>query len=183
MKLWLTSDSHYNHTNIIKYCDRPFVDVSHMNWTLVNNWNSVVEPNDWVIHCGDVAMGRWEDSRSVVRALLGNVVLLAGNHDRNKFLNVYRDLGWHVLQSLSVEGVLFQHHYISSDVEHDHDLVVHGHSHGTVIKDRHVDVGVDDARWIKFTPINAINVIGGRRSALIVHVLNTMFEKGKFEHE
>lgn len=40
-----------------------------------------------------------------------------------------------------VNDVLLQHHYIDGD--HDYELVLHGHSHGSVSLPRHHDVGVD----------------------------------------
>ncbi len=37
--VFFTSDTHFNHTNIIRFCSRPFKDVEHMNETLIANWN------------------------------------------------------------------------------------------------------------------------------------------------
>ena len=39
--VFFTSDTHFNHTNIIRFCSRPFKDVEHMNETLIANWNRV----------------------------------------------------------------------------------------------------------------------------------------------
>ena len=46
---FFTADEHYCHKNIIKFCDRPFSDVSHMHEVLITNHNAVVRENDIVI--------------------------------------------------------------------------------------------------------------------------------------
>lgn len=82
MTTWFTSDTHFGHKNIIKFCDRPFKDVSHMNEILINNWNSVVHPEDTVYHLGDVALGPWEAWNGVLSRLNGTKHLVIGNHER-----------------------------------------------------------------------------------------------------
>jgi calcineurin-like phosphoesterase family protein len=42
MNIFFTSDTHFHHANIIKYCARPFRDSVEMNDALVNNWNIVL---------------------------------------------------------------------------------------------------------------------------------------------
>jgi len=180
MKLWLTSDTHFNHDNIIGYCNRPYKDVSHMNRMLIDRWNTLVSPDDWVIHCGDVCMGRWEDAGKAVETLSGHKVLCRGNHDGSKFLRVYRDLGWHVMTTLSVDDVLFQHHPMDFGVTHDFQLIVHGHCHGRPVVEGkarliHLDVGVDADWKDKYEPIDAAQVIGPPRTFAVLLALNTMF--------
>ena len=78
---WFTSDTHFSHRNIIKYSNRPFRDISHMDEVLINNWNEVVAWDDTVYHLGDVALGdktRWE---SIFSRLNGHKILVTGNHD------------------------------------------------------------------------------------------------------
>jgi hypothetical protein len=55
-QVWFTSDTHFGHTNVIKYSGRPFADVNEMNEKLVLNWNAIVKPGDVVYHLGDFAL-------------------------------------------------------------------------------------------------------------------------------
>ena len=36
-RVFFTSDTHFNHANIIRFCNRPFKDVSHMNEAIISN--------------------------------------------------------------------------------------------------------------------------------------------------
>jgi len=72
---------HFDHKNILKYCNRPFQDVDHMAEILVRNWNTVVDPSDMVFIVGDFAMGRREETLPIAKRLNGFKVLVPGNHD------------------------------------------------------------------------------------------------------
>ena len=47
-RVFLTSDTHFDHENIIKYCSRPFNSKDEMNKAMISNWNSVVGDSDTV---------------------------------------------------------------------------------------------------------------------------------------
>lgn len=81
---WVISDTHFYHTNIIKYCDRPFANAEEMDETIIHNWNSVVKPDDFVWHLGDFAFGKGSIERieEYVKRLNGKIMLIRGNHDR-----------------------------------------------------------------------------------------------------
>lgn len=85
---FFTSDTHFGHSNIIGYCNRPFTSVEQMNQEMVERWNRVVMPEDTVYHLGDMAMGpkaKWQYYRWALR---GRIVYILGNHDvqyREKF--------------------------------------------------------------------------------------------------
>lgn len=79
--IYLTSDLHFGHKNIIKFCDRPFPDVPTMNEMLIANWNSVVGPDDTVIILGDFAMGDRKENVPYAKRLMGKKILVTGNHD------------------------------------------------------------------------------------------------------
>ena len=83
MTVWLTSDTHFGHANILHLGEgRPFDDIQKHNEMIVKNWNDRVSHDDVVFHLGDVALGPWPDGLDYVRRLAGYKVLVPGNHDR-----------------------------------------------------------------------------------------------------
>lgn len=80
-KIWFTSDLHFGHQNIIKFCNRPWETVEEMDKALIENWNSVVGKNDIVFDLGDFAFApnwRWKE---IISQLNGKHYLILGNHD------------------------------------------------------------------------------------------------------
>jgi calcineurin-like phosphoesterase family protein/2'-5' RNA ligase len=81
-KIYFFSDAHFDHKNIIKYCNRPFSSTLEMNQTLVGNWQDIVRDNDTVFFLGDMAYGR--DRKTIdywLGKLPGKVSYIRGNHD------------------------------------------------------------------------------------------------------
>lgn len=79
--IFFTSDTHFRHFNIIKYCTRPFTSTEEMDEVLIKNWNEKVPKDGLVYHLGDFAWGsisRWEQIRE---QLNGEIILIYGNHD------------------------------------------------------------------------------------------------------
>jgi len=94
-RIWFTSDTHYGHSNIIGYTNRPFSDVDEMDATLVANWNRAVGKDDLVFHLGDFCFGTPGDWRSIRERLNGHIVLILGNHDMKMYgkkPELFRDL-------------------------------------------------------------------------------------------
>ena len=81
MTVFFTSDTHFSHIAILKYCNRPFASVEEMNEKLIANWNSVVKSGDVVYHMGDFAWGNAEKVAAVFNRLNGHKYLVEGNHD------------------------------------------------------------------------------------------------------
>jgi calcineurin-like phosphoesterase family protein len=76
---------HLDHTNIIRFCKRPFKNTEKMNRILVNNWNRLVRPQDIVYYLGDISVGR--NSRKAdywLNKLNGKIIFIKGNHYRDK---------------------------------------------------------------------------------------------------
>ncbi len=92
--IWVTSDTHFGHANILHFTDsdgqlvRPgFTSVDDMNQTMVDRWNSVVRPGDIVYHLGDVFFGDKVAFQSLWARLNGRKRLIVGNHDDIKYLS------------------------------------------------------------------------------------------------
>jgi calcineurin-like phosphoesterase family protein len=80
---WFTSDEHYGHKKIIKYCDRPFNTVEEMNQTIIAQFNSKVAKQDTTVHIGDTCWAKsLEEAHSkYIRHLNGNHIFVKGSHD------------------------------------------------------------------------------------------------------
>ena len=51
--IYFTSDMHFGHRNVIRFCNRPFADEKEMAQGLIKNWNDKVKSNDFVFSLGD----------------------------------------------------------------------------------------------------------------------------------
>jgi calcineurin-like phosphoesterase family protein len=92
-RLFFTSDTHYNHSNICRATTkwansdnltRDFKSLDHMNTALVDNINNKVGENDVLIHLGDWSFGGFEmieEFRN--RIVCKNIHLVLGNHDHH----------------------------------------------------------------------------------------------------
>lgn len=132
--IWLSSDHHIFHTNVIKFCGRSYNSVEEMNEALVLNWNSVVKPEDTVYCLGDFSMAA-RPVETFTPRLMGKKFLVPGNHDfchsyhkksrnpdnQKKWIRFYEDHGWSVLPeqtTLDIPGLAtfnLCHHPYSDD--------------------------------------------------------------------
>lgn len=166
--VWFTSDTHYGHNNILRYCDRPFETIDAHDEALLNNaWETVGE-GGVLVHLGDVVFGRVEKARAVTSRLPGGLkILVAGNHDYEQTLEApdwdmvvpYLELK---LQLEGREVLLVLSHYPFEiwNKSHHGALHLHGHSHGSLpalLKEAggRLDVGVD--AW-DFRPIQLSDI-------------------------
>lgn len=86
MTIWLTSDWHLGHHNIIEYCHRPFKGIFQMDQAILSRYRELVQPNDIVYHLGDVSLTRPQRVQKLwqLQDLPGIKILLMGNHDRGE---------------------------------------------------------------------------------------------------
>ena len=168
--IWVTSDTHFNHANIIKYCNRPFSSVEEMNETIIANWNKVVSQGDTVYHLGDFALGDKSLIPDILERLNGHINLIIGNHDN---LNIMADLlyyncvlnvFWEEVIKVGKKTIILNHFPFGSlpDPTTNYPIIqLHGHVHSTPDKpwnyfDNQYDVGVDNNN---FTPINLAELL------------------------
>ncbi len=97
MTLFLTSDEHYFHSNIINLCNRKFSNVEEMHYELILRHNSVVTPTDIVIHLGDFSF-KHKEIGAILRELNGSHSICLGNHDKAyknpKLIDEYIEMGF-----------------------------------------------------------------------------------------
>jgi calcineurin-like phosphoesterase family protein len=170
--IWLTSDTHYSHSNIClgttkwdtsteKGLDavRKFPDLETMNNLLVDNINDNVQENDWLIHDGDWSFGGFEkieEFRSKINCK--NIILIPGNHDHHiinnkdnirkifNHVNQYEELE---LTSNKIKSKLVLCHYpiISWNSMRKGTYMLHGHQHlkneDRFGEGKRMDIGID----------------------------------------
>jgi calcineurin-like phosphoesterase family protein len=111
--IFFTSDTHFGHQNIIRYCDRPFESVDEMNKELIKRWNDTVKPNDIVFHLGDVAFGGSGLFEEIIPQLNGQKYWILGNHDykniRPAYRNYFVDVNPKMFISIDGQPIILNH--------------------------------------------------------------------------
>jgi len=165
MKIFVTSDTHFGHENIIKFCNRPFKNAHFMDLELIERWNSVVTPDDIVYHLGDFAYKiSGNKIINIIEQLNGKIILIKGNHDGktlkvNSVHNFFETQNYVSLTHDNKKVCLFHFPIEEWDGKHNGSIHLHGHSHGVLdflnVKNR-LDVGVDSHN---FTPVELSTAI------------------------
>jgi calcineurin-like phosphoesterase family protein len=159
MTVYLSADSHFSHTNILKFCNRPFANIDEMNSALVTNWNAVVTDDDSVWHLGDFC---WHGSEHFFHRLNGKKHLIIGNHDGRKTLTLpwaSQPRDYHEMKLIDGEGIsheLVLSHYPFEEWNRYYKGSIHlyGHVHARKLNDcskPRFDVGVDNCNFAPIT--------------------------------
>lgn len=148
MNLFFTSDTHFGHSNIIRYCHRPFASAEEMDEVLVERWNGVVRPQDHVYHLGDVAMRR--QHLPILKRLHGHLRLVRGNHDvfkTKEYLQYFDEIyGMRVFDNL-----LFTHVPVHPISLKRFRANVHGHTHEVILGEPYLNISVEQTNY---TPVS-----------------------------
>lgn len=155
-KVWVWSDLHFGHKNIIRFSDRPFPDVETMNEMLVLEFNELVKPNDISIWVGDIGFYPDDKTNSILHRCNGYKILVAGNHDFNK--RKLRKLHFdetHIVYNLTIDGRVVAFSHYPMDNLPNGWFNVHGHVHKSkgdpASTNRHVNVNCE---FIDYKPIS-----------------------------
>ncbi len=167
--VWLTSDTHYSHKNIVRgvttwdvkdhggiHSLRDFDTVEQMNNVLIDGINNNVGENDILIHCGDVAFsGIGQYYEFLQRVKCKNFVHLRGNHCHQKEHEGLRDIGYY--QFKGFKFVAMHYPALVWHQSHKDARLAFGHVHDSNPGvGRSQDVGVDVAKRLygEYRPFN-----------------------------
>lgn len=156
--IFFTSDTHFCHANILKYCpNRVFDSVDEHDEHLIRVWNDKVKEDDIIFHCGDFAFGPIEKSYDILDRLKGKKVLITGNHDvrhmksqyfKEKWKAIFR--GYHEVEvrfEQHTQLIVLCHYPLQTwNKSHYGSFHFHGHCHGKPIRlqlKHMIDIGVD----------------------------------------
>ena len=164
-RLYFTSDTHYNHTNICRgvtrWTDaeditRDFKTLDQMNDRIVNGINEVVGPDDILFHLGDWSFGGFESIPEFRNRInCNNIHLVLGNHDhhieRDKagIRYAFSSVNQYVELNVNNEYNFVLMHYPIMSWNNMNDGVIHLHGHVHLPPDKRIgkgkmmDVGVD----------------------------------------
>ena len=189
--LFFTSDTHYGHTNICRATTRwtdadnvtrDFKSLDHMNDTIADNINEIVNENDILIHLGDFSFGGFDNiSEFRNRIVCKNIHLVLGNHDhhieRNKeniqdlFASVNHYINLDIRRPSSIRKgemdkfkfVLMHFPIASWDGMNDGVMHLHGHvhlpKHQRIAGGRAMDVGVDGNDMYPLSMFEVLNLL------------------------
>lgn len=127
---WIIADTHFGHTNIIRYCNRP---IDH-DTKMLKAWKRLVKKNDVVLHLGDLSVWYgWYKSYWLKKCLglKGDKYIIWGNHDLDQKMSVeqfYQRTGFKVIEPFRQKDVYFSHEPIEKP-EELWEVNIHGHVH------------------------------------------------------
>jgi len=159
-KVFFVGDPHFDHTNIIGYCNRPFNTTSEMNALMLKNWNYTIGSNDLVFFLGDMAFGRGSNPPSWwLEYLNGRIIYLKGSHDHGIRTDSNGINALFVVHYIIVEVNGLEIFLVHDDMYHSEAIkwegwMIHGHNHNNRphinFKKKRVNVSVEA---INYTPI------------------------------
>jgi calcineurin-like phosphoesterase family protein len=181
--VFLTSDFHFGHRNIISYCNRPFATVEEMNETLFNNYKKVIGDTSLVYFLGDMSFGRQERKEQTCKwwceQLPGTIVTyIKGSHDhgiRPTMAVLPKNVQKVLLEDyIEVYGLDIERGYLRFKLQHepdygfipegdDYDWLLHGHVHNNRpmwnVSNKSINLSVEATFYAPVVLYNIVNEI------------------------
>lgn len=175
MRAFFIADAHFNHSDIIKYCNRPFISSEDQTNKLIENWNSVVRDEDTIFVLGDffffynpkewseanvhIFVSETKECERILSQLKGHKHLIKGNHDVRSDKQ-YGEMGF---EFVSPYPIIYDNFFILS---HEPLLLsqttpyfnLYGHVHND---DRFTDTATSkcvSVERLNYTPISLENI-------------------------
>jgi len=159
-KVFIWSDIHFGHENIINFCDRPYPDADTMNECIMDNFNETVGEDDISIWVGDVGFLSTTKLNQILGYLHGYKILVIGNHDfkGKKLRNLAFDEKHLLLQVTKKNIDMVFTHYPMENLPYPF-INIHGHIHN-IIKNslQHINVSVE-MPYINYKPIQLSDLV------------------------
>lgn len=152
--VFLTSDNHYFHKNILTLCHETRLGdtVEEMNSIMIDAHNSVVKPNDAVYFLGDFSFGTEDQTKAVLSSLNGAKHLIYGNHDQvilksSDLQSMFDSVQFYKRIKIGKRFVALLHYPMRTwDMQRHGHYHLYGHEHGRLEvapNGRSMDVGID----------------------------------------
>ncbi len=163
-KVWVWSDLHLFHANIIRYSKRPFYSAEQMNADLLAAAQAVVGPQDWLLFLGDLSLGPMEEVAQWMEQVPGRKACILGNHDvdRQEKWQAWQTLGfeavadvqalelpepWEMADGTRLQALWLTHYPLPTERIPPGVLNVHGHTHDVNLGGRRLNVSVEQVGY------------------------------------
>lgn len=154
-KVWVWSDLHLGHRNILAYSKRPFDSLHRMHQVMLENAQHL-QHDDLLVFGGDVSFLNMHDTQRWLQQLpTRHLHLIAGNHDVDRSFKMQnnRDLFGSVIDCLALPSVgslpkIWMTHYPLHRPDIPKDVLnVHGHIHQHLLERPHVNMCVEHVQY------------------------------------
>lgn len=161
MRIFVTSDEHHGHENIIKMCDRPFATTREMTNAIIDRHNAKVPVSgSLTVHVGDMFWRTLstDDCFSIMRRMHGQHSYVRGNHEdafeRGDHLEDFFTTIEKMAHFKHNKQLYILCHYAMRvwNKSHVGSVQLYGHSHGELPElGLSFDVGVDSHNFEPWT--------------------------------
>ncbi len=154
--VFVWSDQHLGHENIIAYTNRPFGNAAATDAAMLAAAQAAIRPEQWLVFVGDVAL--WKDPQGIstwLAACPGRKAIVLGNHDLRGRAHPDSADAWAALGFEAVADVAtlapahglpqfwITHYPLPSDIIPQAVINLHGHTHNRLVPGPHLSACVE----------------------------------------